>query len=157
MKLESQSIIQDINDFLKNHGIMTLAVANKGKPWVCTLYYGFDDSMNMYVVTDPNSRHGIIFNQNSQVSFNVFDSDQKITEPKTGVQGEGIISQVKGLKANFKALKLWHSANPGIETKITIKDILKKITDTKIYRITPTYLKFFNKQLYGDREYGEVT
>jgi len=33
---------------------------------------------------------------------------------------------------------------------------LKKLSDTKLYKITPTYLKFFNKVLYGSEEYGEL-
>jgi uncharacterized protein YhbP (UPF0306 family) len=154
MEYSSEEIRQHIFDFLKQNGIMTLAVSANHQPWVCTLYYGIDDNMNLYIVTDPGSEHGQVIAANEKIAFNVFDSRQKITQPKQGVQGKGTIQMVKGLKANTKALFLWHRQNPGIEAKITVKDLLKKLTDTKIYQITPTYLKFFNKSLYSPAEYG---
>lgn len=133
---------------------MSLATQSRKGPWVCTVYYGMDKDMNLYIVTDPNSIHGKDFSKNNKIAFNIFNSHQKITKPKKGIQGRGQIEIVKGLAASAKALYLWHKANPGIEKDITIKDILKKITDTKIYKITPIYLKFFNKVLYSPKEYG---
>lgn len=149
-------IKKDIEKFLRANGIMTLAVSLKDKPWVCTLYYGIDKKMNMYIVTDPNNKHGKIITKNQNVAFNIFDSHQKITKPKKGVQGAGRIELVRGLIQITKALILWHKANPGIEENIKVKDILKKITDTKIYKITPTYLKYFHKKLYSPEEYGII-
>lgn len=156
MKTESTTIENDIFKFLKSNGVMTLAVSERNQAWVATLYYGIDKNIAMYVVTDPNSVHGKILEKNQNVAFNIFDSHQKITKPKKGVQGKGVCVQVKGLKEIAKGLILWHKANPGIEEKITVKDILKKISDTKVYKIIPKYLKFFNKARYGAKEYGEI-
>lgn len=154
MNFSNTQIREHISQFLNQNAIMTLAVAEKDQPWVCTLYYGIDNDLNMYIVTDPNNIHGKIIATNPLVAYNIFDSHQPITQPKTGVQGKGTIKLVKGITENAKGLMLWHKANPGIEANITVKDLLKKITDTKIYKITPTYLKLFNKQLYGEPEYG---
>lgn len=149
-----KQIRKDIFQFLRSNGIMTLAAASKNEPWVCTLYYGIDEKMNLYIVTDPNSKHGKMISANPKVAFNIFDSHQKITKPKKGVQGLGKVKKVEGTRAVTKALMFWHKANSGIGEKITVKDILKKVTDTNVFKITPTYLKFFNKQLYGPQEYG---
>lgn len=154
MKRTKVQIKGDIYKFIKSNGIMSLATSSRQGPWICTLYYGTDKDMNMYVVTDPNSSHGKVIPKNTKVAFNIFDSRQKITKPKKGVQGRGEIQIVKGVSGITKALYLWHIANPGIEKNISVKDILKKITDTKIYKITPKYLKFFNKVLYSPDEYG---
>ena len=94
----NNKIKQDIYEFLKVHGVMTLATCEDNMPWVSTLYYGIDEEMNMYIVTDPNNVHGIQIVRNPQVAFNIFDSHQKITEPKKGVQGKGTIKMLKGLK-----------------------------------------------------------
>lgn len=157
MNYSQSQIREHISQFLHQNAIMTLAVSENNQPWVCTLYYGIDDDLNMYIVSDPNNIHGKVIAKNSKIAFNIFDSHQPITQPKTGVQGKGTIQLVKGLKENAKGLKLWHQANPGIEANITVKDLLKKVTDTRVYKITPTYLKFFNKQLYGSDEYGIIT
>ena len=142
----------EIVKFIKENGVMTLATSDS-EPWVCTLYYGTDENPTLYLVTDPNSVHGKMIEKNPNVAFNIFDSHTKVTQPKKGIQGKGICTQVKDFKEVAKGLMLWHKANPGNEARITIEAI-KKWKDTRIYKIKPTYLKFFNKELYGKDEYG---
>jgi len=144
---------QDIFKFLKKKGIMTLATQSSKGPWVCTVYYGIDKDMNLYIVTDPNSIHGKDMTKNNKIAFNIFDSHQKIFEPKKGLQGSGTIEKVKGIINLTKALALWHKQNPGVEKEITIKEVIK-FADTNVWKITPKYLKFFNKELYSPEEYG---
>jgi len=146
-------IRKDIFKFLKKNGILTLATQSAKGPWVCTVYYGIDDEMNLYIVTDPNSIHGKAMINNNKIAFNIFDSRQKIYRPKKGVQGSGAIEMVRGVIKVTKALILWHKQNPGVEKAITIKEV-KKFADTKVFKITPKYLKFFNKELYSPEEYG---
>jgi len=143
----------DIFKFIKKNSIMTLATQSPRGPWVCTVYYGIDSDMNLYIVTDPNSIHGKAMTKNNKIAFNIFDSHQKIFKPKKGIQGSGTIEIVKGILDVTKALTLWHKQNPGVEKNITIKEI-KRTKDTKIWKITPKYIKFFNKELYSSQEYG---
>jgi uncharacterized protein YhbP (UPF0306 family) len=152
VKRTKLQIKEDIFKFIKANGIMTLGTYSTKGPWCCTVYYGVDGLMNLYIVTDPRTAHAKNIVLNGKAAFNIFDSHQKIVNPKKGVQGFGKAELVKGLSANLRALLLWHKQNPGIEKSITIKDILKKITDTKIYKITPTYLKFFNDKLYDPED-----
>lgn len=154
MKKSKDEIKKEIFQFLKKNGILTLAVASENTPWLCTLYYGIDDQMNLYVVTDPNNNHGKIMLDNPKVAFNIFDSHQKITQPKTGLQGKGRIAILTEPKTAAKALEIWHKANPGVEKGITVKSITDASSDTKIFKIIPTYLKYFDKGLYGEEEYG---
>lgn len=156
MERSQEKIKKDILSFLKSHGIMTLATSLDNQPWVCTVYYGMDDDMNLYIVTDPESRHGKQFSKNSKVAFNIFHSHQKVAELKKGIQGAGEIEVVKGVIDVTKALFLWHKFNSGVEYKIKVEDILKKITDTKVFKITPKYLKYFDQELYGTEEYGTL-
>jgi len=152
-KKERSTVRNDIAKFVKKNGIMTLATQSKDGPWVCTVYYGVDQDLNLYIVTDPDSIHGLAFAKDNRVAFNIFDSHQKINKPKKGVQGRGTITQVHGIVNVTRALLLWHKQNPGVEKNITIKEV-KKFADTKLYKIVPSYIKFFNKVLYAPEEYG---
>lgn len=142
----------EIHAFLKGNRLLSLAT-HAQDTWICTLYYGIDDQMNLYLVTDPNSRHGKQIQKNPRVAFAVFDSHTKVTDPKKGIQGQGICSQVKGVRELIKGLMLWHQANPGKETRINF-EMIRQSLDTRLYKIQPAYLKFFNKELYGQNEYG---
>jgi uncharacterized protein YhbP (UPF0306 family) len=136
---------------------MTLATVSGSQPWVCTVYYAVDDKMNLIILTDPASRHGKEMAKNPQVAFSIYDSQQlNSASVKIGIQGTGIISPVKGLAANTKALLAWHRANPGKEKDITVKDVAKVITDCRMYTITPKFLKHFNKTLYPGVKYGQL-
>lgn len=146
------SFPNEIFEFIKANGILTLAVGDR-EPWVCTLYYGTDDELNFYLVTDSDSEHGKMLQKNSSVAFCIFDSYTKITEPKKGLQGKGVCAPLVNIVEVTKGLLIWHKANPGSESKITLEN-LKKWKTTKIYKIEPSYLKYFDKLLYGEEEYG---
>jgi len=130
---------------------MTLAVADKN-PWVNTIYYGCDDELILYVVTGPETRHGKVLKINNNVAFNIFDSHQKITDNKIGIQGTGVCEPVTNVLELAKGLMLWHKANPGVETQITAENI-KLFSKRRIYKITPNYLKLFNKERFGGDGY----
>ena len=136
---------------------MTLATTSGKQPWVSTVYYAVDEQMNLIVLTDPSSRHGKEMAKNPQVAFSIYDSQQPNSATvKIGIQGTGVISPIKGLTANTKALLAWHKANPGKEKDITLEDVIKTITDARMYQITPQFLKHFDKSLYGTHCYGNL-
>ena len=151
--LSRTQIKKDILSFLKKNGIMTLATKSIKGPWACTVYYGVDDAMNLYIVTDPDSTHGKNMIKNCKVAFTIFDSHQKVDGLKRGIQGSGTIKVLKTREGISEALALWHKQNPGIEGRITA-DIVETSSDTKVFEIAPSYLKFYNKELYGHEEYG---
>lgn len=150
--MNTQKIRQDIFKFLKRHGIMTLAAYSK-ELWVCTVYYGVDDQMNLYIVTNPSSKHGKYIANYPNVAFAIFDSHTKVTDQKEGLQGQGICTMIEKQEDVIRALKIWHQANPGIESRIT-PEAVKKWPDTKLYKIRPTQIKFYNDKLYGKKEYA---
>ncbi len=153
--MADSQIKANVLSFLSSHGIMTLATVSGKQPWVCTVYYAVDDQMNLIILTDPASRHGKEMSKNPQVAFSIYDTQQPNSATvKIGIQGTGFISPVKGLAANTKALVLWHKANPGKEKDIDIKDVIKTVTDARMYHITPKFIKHFNKSLYTDTKYG---
>jgi len=134
---------------------MTLATVSGKQPWVSTVYYAVTDDLKLIILTDPASRHGQEMATNPLVAFSIFDSGQpNAAAVKIGIQGTGTISPIKGVVANTQALLAWHRANPGKEKDITAKDVIKTITDCRMYHITPKYLKHFNKNLYGSFRYG---
>lgn len=150
-KTPNSQIKADIRKFLGSNGIMTLATHSPKGSWACTVYYGVDEDMNLYIVTDPKSIHGKNMVKDHKIAFNVFDSHQKIYQFKKGLQGAGTIEQIRNVSEIVKALRLWHKQNPGIEKKITLEKI-RKVADTKVFKITPRYFRFFNETLYPQDE-----
>ena len=149
------TVRDDIYKFMSTNGIMTLSTSEENKPWSCTVYYGLSEDFTMYVVTDPDSKHGQHIQKNPNVAFSIFDSATKVIDDKKGIQGQGTCVQVHDIVEATKGLMLWHRNNPGAEKKITVESI-KKFMDTRIFKISPNYIKFCAKELYGESEYGEI-
>jgi hypothetical protein len=89
------------------------------------------------------------------VAIAIYDSHTKNSESKTGVQLQGTAQQVKGWDKTAKMLKIWHKSAPGMEDVVNVKNMKEKVISSRVYKITPTYIKFFNEKLYGDDEYTE--
>lgn len=133
--------------YLKSQRLMSVAthVVNS---WVCCVYYAVDDKFNLYFVSEPDTKHIKDIIKNKNVACAIFDSHQKVTDKKIGVQIQAVASEVKEKREILSALKLWNKNNPGIEDIINFKN-LGKVIKSKVYKIEPKIIKFFNEQLYG--------
>lgn len=143
---------QQILNYLKTQHLMSLATANKNKPWACTVYFTVDNDLNLYFVSPPESDHCRFLTKNTYVSCSIYDSGQNVNSKKEGLQLRGtaeVLSNVADIK---KALELWNKANPGAEQYINYDNMEKKIITSKVYKITPAMIKYFNETLYGDKE-----
>lgn len=119
-----------------------------GKPWICMVYYAFDGN-NFYFISNPGTRHCRNIKNNRHVACAIADSSQKVTSKKTGVQINGIASQIKSDKEISRVFGLWNKANPGFEKFINIENVKNGKMNDRPYIIKPFQIKFFNERLYG--------
>ena len=75
-----------IKEHLNDARLMQLATIKNGKPWVCTVYFVFDDRLNFYWLSLPSSRHSeeAKADPNTAVAIAV-----KQSQPVIGVQAQG--------------------------------------------------------------------
>lgn len=140
---EKDKRLAQIAELMKARNIMTLATHSKDI-WACTVYYGIDSELNLYFVSPPTAKHSEHIKETDEVAFAIFDSDQPVeTKTKQGVYGQGTCALLTNIKDITKGLKLWNdSHNLKVDT-IPLKNIIEKITKSKVYKITPTKLKLF--------------
>jgi len=144
--------MKEITKLMKARNIMTLATHSKDI-WACTVYYGIDEDLNLYFVSPPTAKHSKHIKEIGEVAFAIFDSDQPVkTKSKQGVYGQGICTPLTNIKDVTKGLKHWNdSHNLKVDT-IPLKNIVEKITKSKVYRITPTRLKMFGATGSDEKE-----
>ncbi len=128
---------------------MTLATFDK-KPWVCTVYYANDSDLNLYFVSSPKSKHCKDIERNSNVAIAIFDSHIKNSEKKGGIQLQGIVKKISDWKETERVLKMWNKKNPGMEKVITVEKMKSGEVSSRIYKVIPTYIKYFNQRLGED-------
>jgi len=145
---------QHVLDFLKIQKLM--AVATYGDfPWIASVYYTFDNDLNLYFLSSPSTLHCKFIQQNSQVAVSIADSAQSIAKPKKGLQVWGIAEQISDAAKIMHALKMWKDFLGVIDQELTYKNMVTKVVSGRMYRITPKRIKLFDQELFKDVEDGE--
>lgn len=139
-------------DYLKKHNMMSLATCNENNISVCTVYYAMDDSWNFYVVTPEETTHAQHVLKNSNVACSVADTTQDVVDTKIGAQIYGNMEKITDLSIIKAAITYWNNINIGISDVINFDSIKNKAIESRIWKITPTKIKFFNESLYGNEE-----
>ena len=135
--------LKEISEFMKSKNIMALATHDEDI-WACTVYYGLDDDLNLYFVSPPTAKHSKHIKETGEVAFAIFDSNQPVsTKTKQGVYGQGNCKVLSNIVDTTKGLMLWNKSHKLKIDTIPLKDILEKLTTSKVYKITPTKLKMF--------------
>ena len=142
---------QKLFEYLKSQKIMSLATFG-GKLTICTVYYAIDDDWNFYFISGGKTDHSKNILKNSVVACNVVDSSQPVTSKKIGAQIEGVAVRLNTFESIKAGLKYWNQMNTGVEDVINIENIEKKIISSRVWKIKPTKIKFFNERLYKDEE-----
>lgn len=143
---------QKLWNYLQTQHLM--ALATKGKDmWIASVYYAVDKDFNFYFVSGPKSQHCQDIEKNPEVACAIADSSQPNgSKEKIGVQMRGKIKMVTNLVELTKAITLWNKANPGAEKWISLKNIREKAVSSRIYKIVPQRIKFFNQVNGEDNE-----
>ena len=140
--------LHKLHQYLQSQNLVSIATRND-KLWVSVVYYVVDDKLNLYFLSEPTTEHCQNILKNAEVACAIFNSNQKVTDKKVGVQLHGKASKVSNLAKIKWMLALWNKINPGFETIINLKNMQNKIIKGRIYKIEPITIKFFNEALYG--------
>ncbi len=133
--------------FLKDHNLMSVATYGE-HPWIASVYYSFDDELNIYFLSSPTTLHCKQIAQNPKVAVSIADSHQKPTDLKKGVQLYGIAGQISDTAKIKHALRLWKETLGVKDPELSYENMVKKIVTGRMYKITPKRIKFFNQELF---------
>lgn len=140
---------KNLSAFLDYQHLMTLATFDK-KPWVCTVYFVTDADLNFYFVSSPKSKHCKDIEKNKHVAIAIYDSHTKNSDKKAGVQLQGSARLIKSWQETEKVLKMWNKKNPGKEKLITSENMKEGEISSRVFKVKPNYIKFFNQKVYGE-------
>lgn len=116
---------------------LTLGTTDGTTSWVAPLFYCADNKNQLYVISQPSSRHIRDIASNRHISFAIFDSHAE--EGKgNGIQATGIMKECKGTQI-ANALRFYHTNFiPCTKDSFTKGPYrLYKITPKKIYILDP--------------------
>ncbi len=74
---------------LDSSQFMALATTGQEGPWVCPVYFAYDEKFNLYFLSAPTSLHMRNIEKSAAVSCAIFDSTQGNLDKVVGVQLRG--------------------------------------------------------------------
>lgn len=135
-----------------------MAVATQGEhPWIASVYYSFDDDLNLYFLSDPATLHCKQIAQNSRVSVAIADSHQLPAVLKRGLQLWGEARQISDTRKVSHALSLWKKTLNVKNKELTYANMAKHVIKGRMYQITPKLIKLFDQELFKVEDGKEPT
>lgn len=131
-----------LRNYLDQKHMMQLATVSGDQPWVCTVYYVYDDELNLYWASLPSRRHSQEIASHSKVAAAI---------PVKHVKGEKVIGiQVQGdaaiieLSDAIKPIAEKYAQKFGRDDK-WLKEFANLETDHRLYKLTPELFVLFDE------------
>ncbi|MEK7648905.1 MAG: pyridoxamine 5'-phosphate oxidase family protein [Patescibacteria group bacterium] len=144
-------------EFLQSQKLVIIATCENGEPWVANVYYGVDANFKLYFVSGKNTRHSSHIQQNSHIAFSIVWFDRSNHKNRKAIQGLGQCRLAQNEEEIDVGVRL-HNANfPEFAEKITLDWIHTNKRGSSIWIIEPSYMKYWDDELYGEDGSKEFT
>ncbi|MBI3366174.1 hypothetical protein HY041_00915, partial [Candidatus Roizmanbacteria bacterium] len=113
-----------------------------------------DSDLNLYFLSKHWREHCKAIEENNKVAVAIADSRQPIYKPQKGVQISGTAKSVSIISRLEWMLKMWNKLIAGSKGERLTDP--KKFLDaglSKVYKITPYRIKFFNTELWPKEQF----
>ena len=133
-------------DFLSKQSTLALGTAGlrDGRPQVAPLFFASDDALNLYWISDPDSRHSRNIEDWSDVAVAIYVHTWDWTGIK-GVQIEGSAIPVTGDEERQRALALYSAKFPFVDDRFG-----ELIANSVFYVLRPRWLRWIdNERRFG--------
>ena len=138
---------KNVLDFLAKYKLMTIATFGN-HPWIASVYYSYDDRLNLYFLSSLKTLHAQQIANNPQVAISIADSHQSISDIKRGLQLFGNAHQITDTRKIKHALTMWKEALKINNPIFTYENMIKKVINGRMYKIVPKKIKLFDQQLF---------
>ncbi len=136
--------MENLIEFLQSQKLFTLATTNSSTPWVANVYMCSDEKGTLYFISSKDTRHSQEILANDSVAFATAWFNPDDSTDRKGVQGTGICRIAETEDEITKGVKLHNAKCPEFKERITIKWIHDNDKDSKVWIITPKYIKYWN-------------
>ncbi|MEK7495603.1 MAG: pyridoxamine 5'-phosphate oxidase family protein [Patescibacteria group bacterium] len=137
----------DVLDFLATKKLMILATYGD-HPWIASVFFSFDNELNLYFISNPSTLHGQHLEKNKEVAATIVDSNQKPSDVKKGLQIYGYVEKVSEANKVRYALRHWKDFLNIKRPDISLENMKKGLYKGRIYKLIPKKIKLFDQEKF---------
>ncbi len=136
-----------ITDYLSAAKLMQVAPASEEQPWACSVYFAFDEKLNLYWISKPGRRHSQEITKNSKVAGTIVLPHTPGDDVR-GIQFQGTAKELLAQPEIKKAMEYY-----GQRFNMTADRIQKIVDGTDghhVYKISPSLIVLFDEVNFPD-------
>ena len=145
--------------FLHHHDTMTLAtIGAAGEPQAAAVFYAADDELDLYFLSDPDSRHGRNLTREPRVAATI-QADGQDWREITGLQIAGTAEVVEGANEIARVTRLFAERFDFLRGLLDdgdaagLLELQGPLTSSRFYLLRPGWLRLVdNTRGFGNKE-----
>lgn len=140
-----------IREILTQNITASLSTIHGDKCHTNTIYYSFDDDLNLFFASDSCTEHCANIANNPNVAVAIWELPVSYGCKHKGVQIEGTCQMLTGLSL-IKAWTLYIRRFPIFNTKIGgLENISNKVISMRLYKVNVQKIKVTDSDLLGNK------
>jgi len=149
---------ESILDIVSKTELLSLSTIGPDlKPHINTSFFSYDNHLNLYFISSPNTKHVLNLVSNSNVAATIFDSKLRFWEDDMqGLQIFGTCQKTQLLQLP-KAMAAFIRRFPVFASLVSSPDdFTKKAVEVRMYTIKTTKIKLFDEKRFGEEVFIDL-
>ena len=158
-KVNKTRALKSVFFILNSTALMALSTFDRrnSQPCICSAYFVFDNKLNLYFWTDPNSLHSKNISNNPKVAAAIVDSGQKWGTFLKGVHLFGTAEIITNKELAVSG-RLYLGRFPDASKFVKkIEDFHSEKYQSRIYKIQINKIKLLDEAVFGKEEFVEIS
>lgn len=131
-----------IEEYLEKARLMQVATSKDNQPWACSVYFAFDQKLNLIWISEPTRRHSLEIDTNQKVAGTVVLPHSPGDDVR-GIQFQGIAKKLTE-KQKIKSAMKYYAKRYGMNPK-RVSTIIDNTDGHMCYMIHPTLFVLFDE------------
>lgn len=131
-----------IQEYLEKARLMQVSTSKDNKPWTCSVYFAYDEDLNLYWISLPTTRHSQELRENEHVAGTIV-LPHTPGEDVRGLQFEGVAKEITTTDKGFEHALLTYAKRMGMKEERQ-KEITNGTDGHAVYMIDPTSFVLFD-------------
>ncbi len=141
-----------ITEYMSQQKLMQLATVSDGQPWVCSVWFSFDNDLNIYFFSAINRQHSLEIEKDNRVA-GAMALPQTPQDVPRGLQFKGTAAKLTDKTEIAKARSTYEGRV--FDAQTIEKFMAHKERPHAFYKITPTKIVLFDAKNFPDNSRQE--
>lgn len=136
-----------IEEYLEKTRLMQVVTSRNNQPWACSVYFAYDEVLNLYWLSKPSRRHSQEIRANKNIAGTIVLPHAPGDDVR-GLQFEGTANELSQKKDIEQAMN-FYANRYGMDTK-RVSAIVENIDGHACYVVRPTLFVLFDEVNFPD-------